>query len=183
MTTKFHPAFKHGGYSNTTLLPGEDKAAFEKLLKDIIAEFEPAGRIEEDIVKTMARINWRKQNLQTYRLAAEAKARYWQIRRKFFPTPPSPFEIATAPIDKRDPKEIEQANHDFEEQARKELGDDLELAAAYTITEMFDEWSVIERLDAMIDRCIKRLLMVRGVKSMSISAPSASSNRKRRSAA
>jgi hypothetical protein len=28
---KIHPALKHGGYSATGLLPGEDPAAFEKL--------------------------------------------------------------------------------------------------------------------------------------------------------
>jgi hypothetical protein len=33
---------KHGGYSRTTLLPGEDPAAFEKLHNDLVAEFEAA---------------------------------------------------------------------------------------------------------------------------------------------
>ena len=33
-----HPALKHGGYSDTTLLPGEDPAAFEKLHNDLIKD-------------------------------------------------------------------------------------------------------------------------------------------------
>ena len=35
-----------------------------------------------------------------------------------------------------------------------------------TIDHLMQELQVQERLDAVIDRCIKRLLMVRGVKSM-----------------
>ena len=36
---------------------------------------------------------------------------------------------------------------------------------------LFNELEVIDRLDALIDRCIKRLLMVRGVKSITPSGP------------
>jgi len=91
MTDKVRSALKHGGYSNTTLLPGEDKAAFEKMHKDLIAEFEPSGRLEEDIINTLARTMWRKQNLITYRLVDQANRRYSQIREKFFPTPKLPL--------------------------------------------------------------------------------------------
>jgi hypothetical protein len=40
---KLHPALKHAGYSATTLLPGEDPAAFEKLHRALIHEFAPVG--------------------------------------------------------------------------------------------------------------------------------------------
>jgi hypothetical protein len=183
MIDKIRPALKHGGYSNTTLLPGEDKAAFEKLHNDLIAEFDPSGRLEEDIVHTMARIVWRKQNLITYRLVEQVNSRYWQISEKFFPTRENPLLAALSAADERDPEQIEQARRDLEKQARKELGDDWKFVSNHTIENMFDDWTVIERIDAMIDRCIKRLLMVRGVKSMSISAPTASSIRKSRPAA
>lgn len=69
------PALKHGGYSGLAVLPGEDKAAFEKLHRDLIAELNPKGPLEEDIVVTLARYVWRKQNLKTYRLAQAAKKR------------------------------------------------------------------------------------------------------------
>jgi len=57
---KIHPALKHAGYSATALLPGEDRAAFEKLHHALIAEFTPVGALEEDIVADLARLLWRK---------------------------------------------------------------------------------------------------------------------------
>jgi len=39
-------------------------AEFEKLHRDLIAE--PNGLFENDIVATMARVLWRKQNLETF---------------------------------------------------------------------------------------------------------------------
>jgi hypothetical protein len=51
-----HPALKHGGYSGIALLPGEDPAAFQQLHSDLIAEFAPDGRLEEDIVESIARL-------------------------------------------------------------------------------------------------------------------------------
>ena len=66
---KVHPALKHAGYSATTLLPGEDAAAFEKLHRAVIAEYNPVGALEDDIVADIARLTWRKQNLATFRVA------------------------------------------------------------------------------------------------------------------
>jgi hypothetical protein len=74
---RFHPALKHGAYSNTTVLPGEDPDEFNKLHARLVAEFAPAGPLEEDIVTSMARLVWRKQNLSTYKLAALARNRSW----------------------------------------------------------------------------------------------------------
>ena len=82
---QIHPALKHGGYSGTTLLPGEDRNVFEKLHRDLITEFASGGPMEEDIVATMARLVWRKQNLSTYRLAELAKNRKAAISAKFGP--------------------------------------------------------------------------------------------------
>jgi hypothetical protein len=44
------------------------------------------------------------------------------------------------------------------------------MGEAATIEGLVKELEVHDRLDAMIDRCIKRLLMARGLKSMSISS-------------
>ena len=68
-------ALKHGGYTATTLLPGEDRAAFEELHQALIAELAPVGVLEEDTVATIARVLWRKKNLSTFQLAALARAR------------------------------------------------------------------------------------------------------------
>jgi hypothetical protein len=66
---KTHPALKHEGYSATTIPPGEDSAAFEKLQRQLIAEYSPEGMLEHDAITTMARLFWRKQNLGTFRMA------------------------------------------------------------------------------------------------------------------
>src|SRR5262245_20437404 len=70
---KTHPALKHGGYSATTILPGEDQTAFEKLHRQLIAELSPKGMLEHDVVATIARLVGRKQNLATFRLAELAR--------------------------------------------------------------------------------------------------------------
>src|SRR5262245_32469623 len=82
---KLHPALKHAGYSATTLLPGEDPAAFETLHRALIAEFTPVGALEENIVTDIARLTWRKQNLQTFRIAELAKERHQKIRSEKVP--------------------------------------------------------------------------------------------------
>src|SRR5262249_61888830 len=69
VVNKIHPALKHGGYAATAILPGENRADFEKLHQSLIAELAPVGALEDDIVATMARFVWRKKNLETVRLA------------------------------------------------------------------------------------------------------------------
>ena len=58
-----------------------------------------------------------------------------------------------------------------EEEIRREMGDAaFELARipqVATTGYLMHELSIIDRIDAMIDRCLKRLLLVRGVKSIS----------------
>jgi hypothetical protein len=60
-----------------------------------------------------------------------------------------------------------------EEKIRREMGDAaFELARLSHVTTtgyLMHELSIIDRIDAMIDRCLKRLLLVRGVKSISSS--------------
>jgi hypothetical protein len=73
---RIHPAIKHGGYSVTAILPGEDRAAFQKLHEKLIAEHAPSGILEHNTVETMARLVWRKQHLCTFRIAELAQARY-----------------------------------------------------------------------------------------------------------
>ena len=41
---------------------GENPAEFEKLHRDLIAEFCPNGALENDVVTTMARLVWREKN-------------------------------------------------------------------------------------------------------------------------
>ena len=59
------PALKHGGFSATAILPGEDPIEFKKLHDGLITELAPSGVLEETIVANLARLMWRKQHLST----------------------------------------------------------------------------------------------------------------------
>src|SRR5262245_58822071 len=77
---KVHPALKHGGYSTTTILPGEDPVAFKELHEALIAELIPSGALEQDIVATIARLIWRKRNLITFQIAKRTLDRWNDIQ-------------------------------------------------------------------------------------------------------
>jgi hypothetical protein len=165
---KSHPALRHAGYSTTTILPGESAAEFEKLHRKLIAELTPNGALEEDIVATMARLLWRKQNLATFWIAELARGRREQLKYQMVPrdTLFRHFEVDSA---KR-----EAAIQAAEDQARKELGDAYELVeiGTATVNTLMNDLVVLDRLDGMVDKCLKRLLFLRGLKSLS--APSSS---------
>jgi hypothetical protein len=66
-------------------------------------------------------------------------------------------------------------------QVRQELGEIyslIDIGELATIEGLMNELNVSERLDALIDKCLKRLLMVRGVKSLSLTSPSAPAKKK-----
>jgi hypothetical protein len=166
---KVHPALKHAGYSATTLLPGEDSAAFETLHRALIAEFTPVGALEEDIVAELARLTWRKQNLQTFRIAELAKMRQRTIECEKVPgVALLPFTFANI-----DPAVAREGYRAAEKQARQELGDIyrlIDIGEPATIEGLMKELDLKERLDGLISKCLKQLLMVRGVKSLSASS-------------
>ena len=60
---KLHAAFKHGAFSATAILPGEDPAALKELHQKLIAELAPVGALEDDIVLTITRLVWRKKKI------------------------------------------------------------------------------------------------------------------------
>ena len=84
---KSSPALKHGAYSNTELLPGEDSGAFEQLHRDVKAELCPDGLLEQDIVAGIATCMWRKNHLDTLRRAQGARKRNDAIRSAVIPAP------------------------------------------------------------------------------------------------
>jgi hypothetical protein len=177
---KIHPVLKHGGYAATAILPGENRADFEKLHQNLIAELAPVGALEDDIVATIARMLWRKQNLATVRLAELAGQRRQAIQSE---------HVAAALDKKRDPMRVshfrtieletaerEAAVQTAERQARKELGETYELAVigeTATVNHLLRDVGVEDRLDAMIDKCLKRLLFLRGLKSLPTASSSA----------
>jgi hypothetical protein len=180
LANKIHPALKHGGYAATAILPGENRADFEKLHQNLVAELAPVAALEDDIVATIARMVWRKQNLATVRLAELAGQRRQAIQSE---------HVAAALAKKRDPMgvsyfsalelktaEREAALQTAERQARKELGEIYELAVigeTATVNGLLRDVGVEDRLDAMIDKCLKRLLFLRGLKSLPTASSSA----------
>jgi len=171
---KLRPSLKHGGYSATAVLPGENRAEFEKLRQEVMAEFSPDGVIEHDIVAEIARLIWRKQNLSTYRIAEIAREHYKPFRaRESQPT--SAYTCTPRDIEEIAAAECAAAVRADEDQARQELGDNYELVAIgelATIPRLLSELRLELRLSEMIDRNIKRLLHIRGLKSMNmVSSP------------
>jgi hypothetical protein len=166
---KVHPALKHGAYAATAILPGEDATEFEKLHQDLIDELIPAGALEDDIVATMARLVWRKRNLATFLVAELARMRYSKIKSEKVP---SDFPL-WQPFQEMDPAERKEAYRAAEDQARHELGDTyklVEIGEIATLERLTKDLDVEERLDGMIDKCLKRLLFLKGLKSISASS-------------
>jgi hypothetical protein len=183
---RIHPALKHGAYSATAVLPGESQAEFEKLHRDTIAELAPSGVVENDIIMTLARLLWRKQNLMTFRIAEHAQNRRSEIinekvdrsldSTEYFPL----LSFERPPRPPPDPVKRAAQMRAAEEQTQKELGDAYELTTigeAATLDGLTKELEVKERLHAAIAGYLKLLLLVRGVKSVSAAPPSASSKR------
>ena len=170
------PAVVHGAYSGTTLLPGEDPAAFKKLYETLIDDFVPKGPLEDDIVRTIAHLIWRKRNLATYRSAKRTKDETYAFTLRIGPPPGS----LNPEIEAARTAERQAYAEAVEERARKDVKESSDEGYDETIEDLLEEWSVIDRLDGMIDRCLKRLLMVRGVKSMSPSVSEASSPPRKR---
>jgi hypothetical protein len=115
---KLHPALKHGAYSATAFLPGEDPVAFRELHQKIIAELAPVGALEDDIVGTIARLLWRKENLATLRIAELAREHEARIRTRILPS-----QFGELPDIQVARAQREAAMQAAEEQAREELGE------------------------------------------------------------
>jgi hypothetical protein len=120
----------------------------------------------------MARFVWRKQNLATFRIAEFARNRCSAIRSEKLPDMFSMLSLGG----ELDPAKREAAIRAAEDEARKELGEIYELVEigeTATVDRLLQDLGVEERLDAMIDKCLKRLLFLRGLKSLSTAPSSA----------
>ena len=169
---KGHSALKHAGYSATSILPGESEAEFAKLHADLVREWTPNGALENEIVASMAHLLWRLKNLGTFRVAELAQRRMTQIRAAMMPEMGLPKSQESVEFERTFTEKWQAA----ESQGRRELGELyalVEMGEEATLDRLMKELEVQDRLDAMIDRCIKRLLLVRGFKSMSIGSTSA----------
>jgi hypothetical protein len=183
---KTHPALKHAGYSAATILPGEDAAAFDRLHQKLAAEFNPAGPLEESIVADMAHLMWRKQNLATYQIAPRINEYCKQVALKNVVAEPPAYSLSVPGFDGSPEyqEQLREATRMAKSQVRQELGEIcnlMDIGELATIEGLMNELNVSERLDGLIEKCLKRLLMVRGVKSLSLTSPSAPAKKKNRS--
>ena len=164
-------ALKHGAYSEAALLPGEDPAEFKALHKGLIADFRPSGRMEEETVLSIARLTWRRQNLARFELG--------QFSHYVFETLKRVLAEESDNIRKFD-KDIMAAFDkmiEVSKRAREGPRAAVEVVEGYNVAvlaRLMKELDVEERLDAMIDRLLKRLLFVRGLKSITSSGVMAS---------
>jgi hypothetical protein len=107
--------------------------------------------VSNDIVATIARLLWRKQNLATLRIAAVAREHDTRIRARKL----SFRTEAWLAIDDVTPAQREAAVQAAEEQARKELGDSyalVEIGETATVDHLLKDLQLEERLDATIDK-------------------------------
>ena len=169
-------ALKHGGYSGLTLLPGEDRLAFEKLRRELFAELKPQGRLEQEIVTDIARLTWRKQNLGKYE--------FTQLLRIFEDVLITSCKVLSAQTDTEEfvksadnykgilemKDKVKAQEQSASEAETEKLLKEHDLHKMSTLEGLMREWEVEERLGAMIDKCLKRLLFVRGLKSLDRSA-------------
>jgi hypothetical protein len=168
-----HPAWKHGGYSATAVLPGEDRAEFERLHRGLIAKYYPNGPLEEHIVAELTRLIWRSKNLPTFRIAKLARQPFIREER-----PVGSYSALN--IEEIQAAQCAAAIKDEEDSARKELGELYGLVAVgeiATIPYLERELQLQQLLNDMIDTCIKRLFHAKGLASISTASPSASVQR------
>jgi hypothetical protein len=185
---KIPPALKHGAYTTIDVLPGEDPAKFAKLHRDLIVEYAPNGATEDDIVASIARLIWRKQNLATLRMPKHAeelsKEACVELYLKSYELNPPPgykkreFQTENDPEDaakaarRRDLEELLAAQKSYEKLLNAPR--DLDGNSEATIFERLNtDLDIEERFGTMIDKFLKRLLFLRGLKSISIASTSA----------
>jgi hypothetical protein len=199
---KRHPALKHGAYSSTAVLPGEDPAEFEELHQGLIAELAPTGALEEDVVADIARLVWRKQNLAIFRRAEDARAIWSELRQKIGPTverystPSGEMTVCRDRDGRRTSSQlihpdgsgtltvfgnsqlakVDAPTNAMTDEMRKELGENsglVEIGDTATVEGLSRDLEIEERLGALIDKCLKRLLYLRGLKSLPTASSSA----------
>jgi hypothetical protein len=170
------PALKHGIYSAIGLLPTEDPAEFEKFKQEIFDDYKPGGRSERIIVNEIARCEWRLEHLDTYGVAMRAQERHKAIFSKL-PSPrwyPPLLAFEEPAPETRSPEELEALRKSAEKEARTKLGPAIklvEIGDVATIEYLEKELDIRERLHGMIARLEKRLLFLRGIKSISSPQP------------
>ena len=64
------------GFAASAVLPGEDPAQFNQLLQELRAQYQPEGIAEEGAVRSMTEAMFRRQHLEIFQRAHEARIRW-----------------------------------------------------------------------------------------------------------
>jgi len=170
------PALKHGIYSGLGLLPTESRAKFRKFRKQMFAELNLVGRLEEDIGEQIVLLEWRRQNFFTYDLAERARARRSAIHSELVPATRYlglPEFVLEPDPENPTPEELRAAQRRAEKRIQAELGAALELVElgdVATLGHLEKRLAILDRLEAMIARLYKKLAYVRAIKSIAPAA-------------
>ena len=195
-------AIKHGVFSSTATLPGEDEAEYAVLIEAFCKEWNPEGPTETDAVFTSTNCVWRKRRIR------EFIAKKVRLRPLDFDHPAFEPDLMLATVKvllQLDPKHLENFIEEnafirkhLESKFPKNICDTLDpadLAKKSNINDLEElfarrrppepapsrelrsvdvlgedifkqELAMEERLDAMIDRAVKRLVQAKAMKQM-----------------
>jgi hypothetical protein len=201
--TKPPNALKHGAFTKTALLRGEDPEEFEDLHSRLCLEWNPVGPTETDAVLSIAKCMWRKRRVQNFLVAHLLSCELDPAHPTYNETDtvlrlvcaiqePDSFEGYTRMLSRS--LSVARFNMLEEKFPRENFGSASEWAQAVR-NEMISVWlpaldgpsnaalafasvgnfpqelfklelALDERLDAMIDRAVKRLIQTKAMKQM-----------------
>jgi hypothetical protein len=198
-------AHKHGIFSATAILPGEDQREFDDLHSASVNEWTPTGETEEDAVLSIAKAIWRKRRLQRF---IEVRIRsnevdpnhtsyfetlgLWGFKMIMMTEPEKAFEqyairfLHSGRIKyflQKFPRSKFKSDQEWRNAVMAEIDSimatpdlitsehveifRLQRSAESVPDDMFrQELALDERLDAMIDRAVKRLIQMKAIKQM-----------------
>ena len=195
-------AIKHGAFSRVLILPWESVSEFAGLYGDLIDEWKPVGRTEQDAVLSIAKGIWRKRRMQVFlrdelethscdpNHVAYNEAEMLCTLSHAIETAPDKFEtwLTGLPTQKANdlrrkfPRENFQSDSDWVKAVQHEIASNLLPAAMrlgpvenfvghsasvlFTDEAIEHDIGVEERIDAMIDKAIKRLVQTKAMKQM-----------------
>jgi hypothetical protein len=196
-------ALKHGVFSATAILPGEDPEEFEELHSSLIEEWMPDGATEEDAVLSIAKAVWRKRRVQLF-LEVEVRSNavdpahpsyqetlgLWGIGSAIELEPETGFQKYADRylqperiefFERKFPRSKFKSTSEWAAAVLKEIksllkppsivGPEVDqivnLHHSAIPLDLFKQELVLdERLDAMIDRAVKRLIQTKAMKEM-----------------
>ncbi|TPQ27746.1 hypothetical protein C2U70_30230 [Bradyrhizobium guangdongense] len=91
-------ALKHGAFSSVGLLPWESPEEFEELRRGLIDQYQPKGPLQQECLRDIASLMWRKRRVQQKRLLEVAAAIDRVENRVLWEDPPPLFDTNSEKI-------------------------------------------------------------------------------------